>query len=190
LAAFFCWNPQSYKTGCLSLLPVDKRHSVDTALDQAADAMRKWMIGQSISMSLIFALTLVSLLLIRMPYPGLLSLQAGLLAFIPTLGPLLAGVIIVLAGLSQSVTLAIYGLGVYVLIQFVESNLITPMVQERTVDLPPGLSLGAQLIAGALFGLLGVAFAVPLTAALKTLVTKLYVEEVLGGPWRENDSAC
>jgi predicted PurR-regulated permease PerM len=181
LAAFFAWDPESYKRGLLSLVPRDKRQPVDLALDEAAEAMRQWMIGQAVSMAAIFIFTLVALLLIGMPYPGLLSLQAGLLAFIPTIGPFLAGIVIILAGLSSSVTMALYGLGTYVVIQFLESNLITPMVQERTVHLPPGLTLAVQLVAGALFGFLGVAFVIPLTAAAKILISRLYVERALGG---------
>ena len=183
LAAFFAGDPQSYKSGLLSLLPSDKREPVSLALDEAAEAMRKWMIGQAISMAVIFTFTLTALLLIGMPYPGLLALQAGLLTFIPTLGPFVAGIVIILAGLSHSFTMALYGFGTYLVIQFLESNLITPMVQKRTVHLPPGLTLAAQLIAGALFGFLGLAFAVPLTAAAKVLISRLYVERALGGPW-------
>jgi predicted PurR-regulated permease PerM len=186
LAIFFAWDPESYKAGFLSLLPRDKREPVDLAFDEAAEALRKWMIGQAISMAVIFAFTLSALLLIGMPYPGLLALQAGLLTFIPTIGPFGAGIVIILAGLSQSFTMALYGLGTYALIQFLESHLLTPMVQERTVHLPPGLTLGAQLVAATLFGVLGLAFAVPITAAAKTMIARLYIDRALGGPWQGN----
>jgi predicted PurR-regulated permease PerM len=184
LGAFFAWDPQVYKAAFLSVLPADRRQRVDQVLDQAAHAMREWMLGQSVSMAAIFLFCLTALLLIQMPYPILLAVQAGLLTFIPTVGPFIAGIIIILAGLSQSFTMALYGLGTYVAIQLLESHLITPMVQERTIRLPPGFTLGIQLIAGLLFGLLGVAFSVPLAAAGKVLVQELYVKDRLGGPWR------
>jgi predicted PurR-regulated permease PerM len=77
--------------------------------------------------------------------------------------------------------MAAYGLGTYLVVQFTESYLVTPLVQQRTVRLPPGFTLGVQLVAGALFGILGLAFAVPLAAAAKVLIRELYVNDRLGG---------
>ena len=103
-----------------------------------------------------------------------------------------AGVIIILAGLSHSVVMAAYGLGTYLLIQFLETHLVTPLVQERTVRLPPAATLGLQIVAGMLFGIPGIVFAVPATAAGRTLIQELYVEDYLGGGWyaprRRHDS--
>jgi len=183
LGAFFAWEPESYKAIVLSLLPQEKRPRVHDVLDSAGHAMHEWMIGQSISMTVIFCFSLFALMLVGMPYPVLLAVQAGLLTFIPTIGPFIAGVIIILAGLSQSFTMALYGLVTYVLIQFLETHLVTPLVQERTVRLPPAATLGLQVIAAFLFGLLGVAFAVPLAAAARVIIEELYVKDYLGGPW-------
>lgn len=183
LGAFFTWEPQIYKAIVLSLLPKDKRVRVGEVLNMAAGGMREWLIGQSISMSVIFMFSLAALELVGMPYPMLLAVQAGLLTFIPTLGPFIAGVVIILAGLSQSFTMALYGLGTYLLIQFLESNLVTPLVQERTLRFPPGATLALQVVSALLFGLLGVAFVVPLAAAGKVLVEELYVKDQLGGVW-------
>ncbi len=183
LGAFFSWEPQIYKAIVLSVLPQDKRPRVDEVLDQAGGAMREWLIGQSVSMIVIFIFTLLALLLVGMPYPILLAVQAGLLTFIPTLGPFVAGVVIILAGLSQSATMALYGLGTYLLIQFLETHFVTPLVQERTVRFPPAATLGLQVVSAFLFGLLGVAFVVPLAAAGKVLIGELYVNDRLGGPY-------
>jgi predicted PurR-regulated permease PerM len=183
LSAFFAWDPSTYKAGLLSLVPKDKRARLSEVLDLSARAMRRWMMAQSVSMTIIFAFSYTLLIVIGMPYPALLALQAGLLAFIPTLGAFVAGVVIVLTGLSVSTTMALYGLGVYLLIQLIESNLLTPLVQERLIRMPPGLTLSVLLIAAALFGLPGVAFAVPLAAAAKVMITELYVKDRLGGAW-------
>lgn len=183
IAPFLALEPTVYKRVFLNLLPQGSRPRVNDVLDEAADSMRSWLLGQSISMTLIFLFSLAALLIIRMPYAVLLSVQAGLLTFIPTLGPFVAGVVIVLAGLSHSLTMALYGLLTYLLIQFLESNLVTPVVQERTVEMPPALILALQLAAGVLFGVLGLAFVVPLAAAGKTIIYELYVNDYLGGPW-------
>lgn len=183
LGAFLAWEPRVYKAVVLSLLPKPKRMRVDAVLDQCAHAMREWLIGQGVSMFVIFIFSISALMLVGMPYPALLAVQAGLLTFIPTLGPFVAGVVIILAGLSQSMVMAAYGLGTYLVIQFLETHLVTPLVQERTVRLPPASTLGLQILAGMLFGIPGVIFVVPAAAAGKTLIQELYVEDYLGGAW-------
>jgi predicted PurR-regulated permease PerM len=181
IGIFFAAQPELYKAGVLSLVPGPRRPRVGEVISRMGDALRGWLVGQSISMAVIFLLTWLLLTLIGMPYALLLGLQAGLLAFIPTIGPAVAGVVIVLAGLADGPTMALWAFGVYLLIQGVESNVLTPMVQERTTSMPPILSLGVQIVFWALFGLLGMALAVPLTAALKVLVAELYIKDVLGG---------
>jgi predicted PurR-regulated permease PerM len=183
LGAFLSWSPAIYKSAVLSLLPRDKRKRVDEVLDLAGGTMREWLMGQCISMAAILAFTLAALLAIGMPYATLLAVQAALLVFVPILGAFVAGIVIVLAGFSHSATMALYGLGVYLAIQILEGNVITPLVQQRAVSLPPAISLAVQLIAGVLFGLLGVAFVIPLTAAAKVLIEELYVKDALGGAW-------
>jgi predicted PurR-regulated permease PerM len=185
LGIFFAWEPEVYKRGLLSLLPRRARPRVGEVLDRSAEAMRGWLIGQAISMAVIFVFTLCALLLIGMPFSVLLATLAGLLSFVPTIGPFAAGMLIVLAGLSVGIDLALYGLAVYLVIQFLESNLLTPIVQERTVRLPAASTLSIQLIAGVFFGLLGIAFAIPLAAAAKVLIEELYVKDQLGGAWNE-----
>jgi predicted PurR-regulated permease PerM len=135
----------------------------------------------------IFVLSLIMLMLIGMPLALFLALQAGLLAFIPIIGPVIAGIVIVLVGLSSSMTMGLYGLGAYLVIQLVESNLLMPVVQERAVRLPPAFTLGFQLLFGYLFGFLGLALAVPIAAVGKVFVQELYVKDRLGGSWDEPD---
>lgn len=188
LGAFFVWEPTIYKAIILSLIPKGNRERVNEVLDKSGHAMREWLVGQSISMLVVFVSSLAALLLIGMPYPILLAVQAGLLAFIPTLGPFVAGVIIILAGLSQSVVMALYGVGTYILIQFLESNFVTPLVQKQIIRLPPAAILALQLVATFLFGLIGVAFVVPLAAAAKVLVEELYVNDRLGGAWQVHET--
>jgi predicted PurR-regulated permease PerM len=184
LGIFLAANPGPYKAGLLSLLPKDQRPRTSEVLDGSAEAMRSWLKGQSVSMTVIFVVTWALLALIGMPFAFLMALQSGLLVFIPTLGPAISGVIIVLAGLAESPTMGLYGLGVYALIQFLESYLLEPYVVKRTVHLPPALTIAVQLVMGALFGILGIALAVPFAAACKTWIEELYVKDALGGPWR------
>ena len=187
LGAFFAADPGVYKRGLISLAPRDRRERLSEVLDKTGETLRHWLVGQLFGMAAIFLLTLLLLTLIGMPYAILLALTAGLLTFIPTIGPFFAGIPIVLVGLSQGIDMALWGVGVYALIEFAEGNFITPLIQRRAVALPPALTLSFQLLMGALFGLLGIALAVPLAAAGKVLVEELYVRDALGGPWREGE---
>jgi len=187
LGAFFAWEPSVYKSIVLSLVPQERRERIDEVLDLAGHALREWLIGQSISMVAIFLFCLFALTLVGMPYSILLAVQAGLLTFVPTLGPFVAGVIIILAGLSQSFSMAFAGLVTYILVQFIETHLVTPLAQEQTVRFPPASTLSLQVVAAFLFGLMGIAFAVPISAAGRVFIEELYVKDQLGGPWQEGD---
>lgn len=181
LAIFVSWQPGLYRDGIVSLFPRAKRARVGEVLEKSARSLLMWVAGDAISMATIFTVSWIGLSLIGMNNAFLLALQAGLLAFIPTLGPFVAGVIIVLAALAQGPEMALWALGVYVLIQGVESNVTQPIAQRMTTSLPPALTLGAQMLFGLLFGLPGFILAVPLMAVLVTMVRELYVKDVLGG---------
>ncbi len=181
LGCFFAWDPAVYRAGILSILPHDKRERVGEVLGSMGETLRLWLFGQMISMVVIGVLTTALLLIAGMPFALLLGLQAGLLAFIPTLGPLIAAVPILIAGATEGFTMVLWGLGIYVLVQGVESNLIMPLVQKRMISLPPAFTLGSQLLLGALFGFAGLALAVPLVAMLRVAVEALYVEDEMGG---------
>jgi predicted PurR-regulated permease PerM len=183
VGAFCAWEPEAYKGAILSLLPHARRARVSEVMDRSAHAMRSWLIGRLITMILIFLFTLCALTLVGMPNSVLLAMQAGLLTFTPTLGPLVAGIVIVLAGVAQSQSMALYGLGTYVLVQFLESHIITPLVQRRTIRIPPAITLGLQLIAASLFGLFAVIVIIPIAAAGKVFLEELYIKDRLGGGW-------
>ncbi|UIJ71847.1 AI-2E family transporter [Aurantimonas sp. HBX-1] len=187
IAIFISWQPGLYRRGTVSLFPQAKRPRIDATLNKSARTLTLWLAGQAISMATIFVVTLIALWVIGMPNAFLLALQAGLLAFVPTIGPFVAGVVIVLAGFAESTEMALYGLGAYILIQGVESNVTQPLAQRFTSSLPPALTLGAQLVMGVLFGMAGLILAVPMVAVLKTLVDELYVKDTLGGPYRKDD---
>ena len=189
IAIFVVIQPELYRRGVVSLVPPSKRARVDQTLGAAAEELILWVCGTGISMLTVFVVTWIGLMIVEMPNAFVLALQAGLLAFIPTLGPFIAGIPIVLVGLSESMSLALWGLGVYVLVQTVESNVSQPVAQRYTSALPPALTLAAQAVFGVLFGTLGIALAVPLVAVLMVFVRELYVNDTLGGPHDEATAA-
>jgi predicted PurR-regulated permease PerM len=103
---------------------------------------------------------------------GLLGLLTGLLAFLPNIGAIVSGVLTVLVGFSAGVDTGLWAVAVYLIVQTVDGYLIVPMVAKKSVDLAPALILSAQLLFGALFGLLGLALADPLVAMLKVMLER------------------
>lgn len=182
IGIFVSWQPCPYRKGLISLMPPSRRERVGAVLSEATERLARWIAGQGFSMLVIFLVSWFFLWLIDMPYAFLLALQAGLLAFIPTIGPLLAGIPIIFAGMSVSPNMLALGIAAYLAIQAAESNLLTPLIQRQATALPPALTLAFQLVMGALFGLPGLVVAVPMLAVMLILVQRLYVEDVLGGP--------
>jgi predicted PurR-regulated permease PerM len=130
--------------------------------------LRRLMAGRLLGMAVEGIGTWLLLWIGGVPMAALLGLLTGLLAFIPNIGAIVSGVLIILAGFSVGTDAGIWAIGVYVVVQVVDGYVIVPYVARKTVDLAPALVLGAQLLFGALFGLMGLALADPIVAMIKT----------------------
>lgn len=180
IGLFMAASPEIYREGILNLIPPDRRARIGEVLDEMAEALRLWLIGQLVAVILIALTTWAGLALIGMPGAFLLGLQAGLVNFIPYLGPVIGVVPILLAAMAQGMSMVVWALGVHLLIQTVEGYVLAPLIQKRAVDVPPVLTLAAVMLFGALFGAIGIALATPLVAALRVAVLRLYIEDQLG----------
>jgi predicted PurR-regulated permease PerM len=172
-------DPGTYRDGLLRFVPPQHRPRGTMVLDGMGETLRHWLFGQLITMVVIFLCTWAGLAVLGIGGALILGLQAGLLAFIPTIGPLIAGVVIVLASLASGTNAALGAIGVYVAVQTLETYGLTPFIQKRALDIPEATIFAGQLILGVLFGLWGVALALPLTAVIKVLLDQLYIEETL-----------
>lgn len=180
LGLYLAIDPEVYLRGFLTLLPPARRSRAREIVLEMGHTLREWLVGQLAAMTVVGVLTGVGLWLIGVPQALVLGIIAGLLDFIPNVGPTLAAVPGILAALATGPSHALYALGLYVAIQAVENNVITPVVQRRAVDLPPALTMVALLVMGLLGGLLGLLLAVPLAAVLAVAVRMAYVQDVLG----------
>jgi predicted PurR-regulated permease PerM len=176
---YLAGQPGLYRAGLLKLVPTARRPLLAQSLDETGRALRLWLRGQLLAMVVIGTLTGVGLALIGIPSAFALGLLAGLLEFVPLVGPIVAALPALLIALAQGNDVALLTLALYVAIQQVEGNVLMPMVQQRMVDVPPALTLFAVVAAGMIFGILGVLIAAPLTVALYVLVKRLYVREAL-----------
>jgi predicted PurR-regulated permease PerM len=167
LGIYVAAEPQLYERGLEWLTPAHSRRSLHATLGAMAHVLQRWVVGRLVTMAIEGSLTFAGLLLIGMPLAGVLALVAGLLAFIPNIGALIAGTLIVAVGFSISPTMGLWALGLYLFIQFVDGNILNPLVEKQAVDLAPAVVLAAQLLFGILFGILGVALADPIIALAK-----------------------
>lgn len=153
------------------------------ALDNAGRALRLWLVGKIVMMVVVGVLTTTGLYLIGVPSALALGFMAGMLEFVPFVGPILSFVPAAAVALASGEVSFWWVFGLYLLIQQLENNLLVPLIQQRTVQLPPVLGLFAIVAMGLLFGPLGVVMGVPLTIVLMALVKQLYIRN-LGGNGR------
>lgn len=175
LSFYLAANPESYVRAGLRLLPPASRPSVAKALADAAAKLRRWLLGQLASMTVVGIATGIGLSLAGVPMPFALGLLSGLLDFVPVVGPLVAAVPGVLVAFTQGPDIALWAIAVYVAVQFTEGHFIVPLVQRWAVSLPPAMGLLGAVVFGILFGPIGVLFAMPLLVAAVSLVEDLYV---------------
>ena len=180
MAIYLASEPRYYVRGIVRLFPIDRRQRALEVLKKIVETLSWWLIGKSLSMLFIGIVTWIGLYFIGVPLSLTLGLIAALLAFVPNFGPIASAVPALLLAFIDSPIKAVYVLILYIGVQLVESNLVTPMIERRTISLPPVLTIGAQLALGILIGAIGLVLATPILAVVMVLVQMLYIEDVLG----------
>jgi predicted PurR-regulated permease PerM len=176
---YLAYEPNTYINGLLKLFPRSRRAHYHEALNKTGYALRWWLVGRLASMAIVGILSVIGLMLLDVPLAFILGLLAGLLAFIPLIGPTLALFPPLLIAFTDSPQKALYVFLLYMGIQFIESYFLTPLIQRKATSLPPVLLIASQVIWGLFAGLLGVMLAAPLAVTGMVLVKMLYVEDVL-----------
>lgn len=170
MAIFIAIEPRLYERGVAWMLPVSRRANFYKTADRMAWTLRRLMFGRLIGMAVEGFGTWILLMLGGVPMAALLGVLTGILAFLPNIGAIASGILIVLVGFSAGVDTGLYALAVYAIVQTVDGYLIVPVVAKRAVDLAPALVLGAQILFGALFGILGLFLADPIVAMIKVFL--------------------
>ena len=172
-------DPSVYRRGLTLLLAPSIRDRGDDVLRATAATLRHWLAAQFMAMTVVGVLTGLGLWVAGVPLAFALGLIAGLLAFIPNIGPVLAIAPALLLALPDGRDAMLIVLAIYVGVQALESYVVTPLLQQEKVSLPPALVIAAQLLFGVLFGILGLALATPIAAALLTITQRAYVRDYL-----------
>lgn len=167
IGIFIAVEPRLYQRGVAWMLPLGSRERFYSTAENMGFTLRRLMAGRLVGMAVEGVGTWILLALGGVPMAALLGILTGLLAFIPNIGAIVSGVLIVLAGFSVSTNAGLWAIAVYFIVQTVDGYLIVPYVARKTVDLAPALVLGAQLLFGALFGLMGLMLADPIVAMIK-----------------------
>jgi predicted PurR-regulated permease PerM len=179
-AAFLAADPTVYRDGLVLLVPPRFHQRARSALDRTGRGLTLWLAGQLISMIIVGALVGLGAWWIGLPSPLALGVIAALFEFLPLIGPFLGAVPGLLLAVTEGWNMLLWALLLYVAVQQLESNLITPYVQKKAVSVPPALFMLSVLAMGSVFGVLGVVLSGPLTVAAFALVRAIYVEDTLG----------
>ena len=166
LAMYIGAEPEVYRGWMLAVVPATSRAQTRLVLDGISAVLRKWLVTQLVAMVVIGTVSFIVLMLLDVKAAFALAFIAGLLEFIPTVGPLLSAVPAVLMGFVDSPEKALAVAVAYWGIQFLENNLLIPYLMRGEMDLPPAITLVAQTLMTLVFGFLGLMVAVPLTAAV------------------------
>lgn len=180
LAIYIGAEPRLYYKGLLHLVPRAARPRAGEVLGAIGTTLRRWLVSQLVLMVIIGTITTVGLSLLGVKSALSLGIIAGLLEFIPMLGPILSAVPAVAMGFLDSPEKALFVLLLYWGVQFLENHILVPMLMKRGVDLPPVVTLIGLALMALVFGFLGMLVAVPFLAAVMTAVKLLYVEDVVG----------
>lgn len=189
LGVFLSIGSTAYFNGLLRLAPIGKRARAKEVLEATRSTLASWLVAKIIEMTLIGVLITIGLWLIGIDLALVLGIIAGLLSFIPNFGPVISIIPALLIALVGGMDDVLYVVALYAGVQTLESYVFTPILQKKMVDLPPALTVGAQVLFGYLAGALGVILATPLAAASMVMIRMWYVEDLLGDRRGENSGA-
>lgn len=180
IGIYMALRPNLYYDGLLRLFPPARQSRADMIAHEATDAVRRWLTGRAISMSLVGLGSIGGLWAIGIPFPLLLGLLAGALTFIPYLGALVSAIPALLIAALHGFWAMIYVGALYLLLHLIEGYLLAPLIQRRAASIAPAFLLSVQVLGGAIAGVLGIALATPIALVIAVVIQLSYVQDVIG----------
>jgi predicted PurR-regulated permease PerM len=179
LAIYMSIQPQVYVQGIIRLLPVSSRSRGRAVCTELYRVLRVWLLTKLFTMVITGAGIGIGLWLLKVPMALALGVVAGILEFIPTLGPLLSCLPAILIAFMLSPVKALEVAALYFVVQWLGNHVTTPLIQQRTLAIPPAVTLALVALLGIFFGFGGLLLSGPLTVLVFVLVKMLYVEGLL-----------
>ena len=176
LGLTFAAQPGVYRSGLLFMVPARHRARATVIVDRIGETLERWLIAQIVTMFAVFVVTAIGLALLGIPGSFILGIQAGLLTFIPTIGALIGGLIVVLASLASGWVAAASAFVLFLGVHALESYVLTPILQRQALDIPPATLFAFQILLGVVFGIWGIALALPLMAIVKVMIDHFKAE--------------
>ncbi|MGP9810879.1 AI-2E family transporter [Rhodopseudomonas sp. NSM] len=176
LGLAFAAQPGVYRRGLERVAPLRYRTQASAIVKDTGDMLKRWLLAQLITMTVVFAVTATGLSLIGIPGAFILGIQAGLLAFIPTVGAILGGLVIVLAAIGSGWFAVVSAFVLFLGVHALESYILTPLIQRQAIDIPPATLFAMQILLGIVFGLWGLAMALPLMAIGRVVINHVRAE--------------
>ncbi|HEX6099556.1 MAG TPA: AI-2E family transporter [Thermoanaerobaculia bacterium] len=180
IAMYIAASPGLYREGVLHLVPHNRRQRAEEVVETLGKTLRQWLVARLIAMVLIGTITGVALALLKVKGAAALGVLAGLLEFVPFFGPIASAVPAIGVALLDSPQKALYVVILYIVMQQLEGNVITPLLLEKRLDIPPVLTVVTVAALGIVFGVIGMLIAEPLLAAVLVTTKMLYVNDVVG----------
>lgn len=190
LSMYFLADPHGYSEGFVKLFPLGYRERVRYILDRINLSLRRWLEGTFLSMLFVGIGTWIGLSVLQLEQAAALGVIAAVLSFVPNFGQLIAVLAAIVVGIVQApenlgwIIVVIYGMS------FIQSQIFSPILFSESINLPPVMVLLGQIVAGVLFGFIGILLAVPITAILMILVQEVYIKDILGDPGAKKQSAA
>jgi predicted PurR-regulated permease PerM len=178
LGLAFAAQPGVYRAGLLFMAPARHRARATVIIDRIGYTLERWLIAQIVTMAAVFFVTWIGLAVIGIQSSFILGIQAGLLTFIPTIGALLGGLIVVLASLASGWFAGLSAFILFLGVHALESYVLTPLLQRQALDIPPATLFAFQILLGIVFGIWGLALALPLMAVVKVMIDYFKTDEV------------
>ena len=180
IGIYFVIDPKTYKDGIALLFTKQRTERIVEGLETAGNALWHWVSGQFIAMAFVGIIVTIGLMIIGVPLPFVLGLIAGLSEFVPILGPWIGAVPGILLAFSVDTQTALFTAILYLLVQQIESNILTPLIQQHMVKIPPAIVIISVVAFGLVFGIAGIILATPLAVVAMVLIGMFYVQDVLG----------
>lgn len=180
LSLYFIADPKTHSDGMIRLFPKTYRPRANEIMVELFHAIRHYLKAQLVLMLLIGISTGIMLAILGVPLYSALGTITGLFSFVPNFGPIIALIPILAVAIINTPDKILLIVLVFYILQFVQSQIITPLLLGQGVNLPPAVILLSQIIAGIFFGFLGLLLAVPLAAIIVTLIREVYIKDILG----------